>query len=52
MFLINFSLFLDTLPMMLFGMGGIFLIIGLVALCIYALNWFGKGKGEEKLNGK
>ena len=44
---INVAQFMDTLPMMGFGMGGIFLIIGLIMLTIWIFNKTTKSKKED-----
>lgn len=44
----NTEQFLLTLPMTLYGMGGIFLVILLVYLSIAIMNRAFKGKKEEK----
>lgn len=45
---LHFQAFLNTLPTMAFGMGGIFLIIGLIMLAIWVLNTItSKGKAKR-----
>lgn len=45
-FHIDFQAFLSTLPTMALGMGGIFLIIGLIMFLIWLLNKTTAGKTE------
>ncbi len=44
---INGAAFLSTLPIMLKGMIGIFIVTGVIILCIKALAMMGSGKKEN-----
>ncbi len=45
----NFQGFIDTLPILLYGMAGIFVVIAIIALSIKLMSWaFPQRKGAQK----
>jgi hypothetical protein len=45
----NIKGFVDTLPILLYGMAGIFVVIGIIAFTIKLMNWvFPQRKGAHK----
>lgn len=47
--MINIETFMQTLPMTLYGMGGIFLVILIIYLCVAVVNRVFGGKNRGKV---